>query len=119
MSCGGGSASGEREREQGKGMRARESARGSGWLRGVVRGIQTRRGEAGRQASWWRGAVARARAGHAPLPLSRTKTTEEEAGWAACWLGRPAAAGLHREEAQVILPLLFLFSNFFLTYVLI
>ena len=30
-------------------------------------GIQTRRGEAGRQASWWRGAVARARAGHAPL----------------------------------------------------
>ena len=56
-------------------------------------GIQTRRGEAGRQASWWRGAVARARAGHTPLPLSRTKTTEEEAGWAACWLGRPAAAG--------------------------
>ena len=44
--------------------------------------IQTGRGEAGRQASWWRGAVARARAGHAPLPLSRTKTTEEEAGWA-------------------------------------
>ena len=64
-------------------------------------GIQTRRGEAGRQASWWRGAVARARAGHTPLPLSRTKTTEEEAGWAACWLGRAATAGLHREEPQV------------------
>ena len=86
--------------------------------RGIVPGIRTRRGEAGRQGGRWRGAVARARAGHAPLPLSRTKTTEEEAGWAACWLGRPAAAGLHREEAQVSLPLLFLFSNF-LTFVLI
>ena len=55
----------------------------------------------GKQGDWWRGAVARARAGHAPLPLSRTKTTEEEAGWAACWLGRPATAGPHREEPQV------------------
>ena len=82
-----------RERERVTVERTRESARGSGWLRGVVRGIQTRRGEAGRQGGRWRGAVARARAGHAPLPLSRTKTTEEEAGWAACWLGRPAAAG--------------------------
>ena len=29
-------------------------------------GIQTRWGEAGRQASWWRGAVARARRAHSP-----------------------------------------------------
>ena len=74
--------------------------------------IQSDEGAPGKQGGWWRGAVARARAGHAPLPLSRTKTTEEEAGWAACWLGQPAAAGLHREEAQVSLPLLFLFSDF-------
>ena len=84
MLVGGGGDSRVREREQGERRRARESARGSGWLRGVVRGIQTRRGEAGRQGGRWRGAVARARAGHAPLPLSRTKTTEEEAAWAAC-----------------------------------
>ena len=73
---------------------------GSGWLRGVS-GASRRGGErAGRQRGRWRGAVARARAGHAPLPLSRTKTTEEEAGWAACWLGRPAAAGLHRRRPR-------------------
>ena len=62
MSCGGGSASGEREREQGKGMRARESARGSGWLRGVVRGIEgDEKGarQAGREVAWRGGARAR------------------------------------------------------------
>ena len=93
---------GARERRE----EPRESEREQGGGRGVVRGIETRRAP-GKQGDWWRGAVARARAGHAPLPLSRTKTTEEEAGWAACWLGRPAAAGLHRGEAQVSLPLLF------------
>ena len=69
------------------------------------------RGQAGREA----GGVARrsARASGTQLLGEVEKTTEEEAGWAACWLGRPAAAGLHREEAQVSLPLLFLFSNFF------
>ena len=106
----------ERERVTEERTRARESARGSGWLRGVVRGIQTRRGEAGRQASWWRGAVARARAGHTPLPLSRTKTTKEEVGWAATGLH---SNGLHREVSpgKSLLPLVFLF--YFLTYVLI
>ena len=40
-------------------------------------------------------------------------------GWAACWLGRPAAAGLHRGEPQVGFSsfYFFLFSNF-LTLVL-
>ena len=68
------------------------------------------RGQAGREA----GGVARqsAHASGTQLLGEVEKTTEEEAGWAACWLGRPAAAGLHREEAQVSLPLLFLFSNF-------
>ena len=83
----------ETERETEERTRARESAREVGVAAWCLRGIQTRRGEAGRQGGRWRGAVARARAGHAPLPLSRTKTTEEEAAWAACWLGRPAAAG--------------------------
>ena len=76
------SDTGERERGRGE-EEPGESERVRGG-RGVAsfQGIQTRRGEAGRQASWWRGAVARARAGHTPLPLSRTKTTEEDAGWA-------------------------------------
>ena len=79
----------EREGEEGKNRgRVRESRGG----RGVVRGIETRRGGAGRQASRWRGEVARARAGHTPLPLSRTKTTEEEVGWAGQLAG-PEAPG--------------------------
>ena len=104
-----------REREsEGEERKNRGRVREYGGGVASFQGIQTRRGEAGRQASWWRGAVARVRAGHAPLPLSRTKTTEEEAGWAACWLGRPATAGLHREEPQVSFSFfyLFLFSNF-------
>ena len=104
-----------REREsEGEGEKhGREGgeARGSG--RHQEEATRRRAGRAGRQAGWWRGAVARARAGHAPLPLSRTKTTEEEAGWAACWLGRPAPAGLHRGEPQVSFSSLFLFSIFF------
>ena len=93
--------------------------RGYGGGRGDVRGVLGRRG--GRQAGREGGGVARrsARASGTQLLGEAEKMTEEEAGWAACWLGRPAAAGLHREEAQVSLPLLFLFSNFFLTYVLI
>ena len=71
-----------------------ESEREQGERRGVVQGIEARRGRAGRQGERWRGAVARARAGHTPLPLSRTKTTEEGGG-----LGR-LLAGLHREEPR-------------------
>ena len=97
-----------------------ESAREVGeaaWRRPAFQGDEE---APGKQGDWWRGAVARARAGHAPLPLSRTKTTEEEAGWAACWLGRPAAAGPEapgRSPGKV-----FLFNSvfyFFLTFVLI
>ena len=105
----------EGEREPGEGGGMRESARGSGWQRGVVRGIEgdekgTR--QAGREVAWRDGARARrARS----VPLSGRKTTEEggQVGWAACWLGRPAAAGLHRGEPQVS-PSFFLFlsSNF-------
>ena len=68
----------ESEGEEGKNRgRVRERA-GEGVA--SFQAIQTRRGGAGRQASWWRGAVAHARAGHTPLPLSRTKTTEEGGG---------------------------------------
>ena len=105
------SDTGERESE-GEERKNRGRVRG---YRGAWRrpGVPGRRG--GRQASREAGGVVRwrARAGHAPLPLSRMKTTEEEAGWAACWLGRPAAAGLHRGEPQVSFSSLFLFSIFF------
>ena len=92
--------------------------RGVAWRRPVH---PERRGEdrqAGREEAWRGGARARrARS----VPLSGRKTTEEggQVGWAACWLGRPAAAGLHRGEPQVSFSSLFLFSIFFLTFVLI
>ena len=68
-------------------MREREE---EAWRRPGHRGEERR---PGKQASRWRGAVARARAGHTPLPLSRTKTTEEGGGLGrllagpASWLG--------------------------------
>ena len=89
--------------EEGKNRgRVRES-RGRAWRRP---GHPDEEGRAGRQPSRWRGAVARARAGNTPLPLSRTKTTEEGGG-----LGR-LLAGLHRGEPQVSFSSLFLFSKF-------
>ena len=109
--------SGEREPGEGRNERVGERC---GASRGVVRSIQRDEGRTGRQGGRWRGAMARARAGHAPLPLSRTKTTEEEAGWAACWLGRPAAAGLRRGgEAQVSPSFFYFCFLIFLTFVLI
>ena len=100
----------ESEGEEGKNRgRVRESRGG----RGVVRGIETRRGGAGRQASRWRGAVARACAGHTPLPLSRTKTTEEGGGLGrllagpASWLGCTG-----RSPGKLLLLFIFSFSNF-------
>ena len=74
----------ERRGEPGK------SEREQGERRGVVQGIEARRGRAGRQGERWRGAVARARAGHTPPPLSGRRRQRRETGWAACWLGRPA-----------------------------
>ena len=102
----------ERARGEEEGEGECERGRGGVATRGIVQSDEGG-GAPGKQGGWWRGAVARARAGHAPLPLSRTKTTEEEAGWAACWLGRPAAAGLHRGEPQVSFPVLSPFSIFF------
>ena len=68
----------ERESEGEEG-RAEASEREQGG--GVASsGASSEEGRAGRQPSRWRGAVARARAGHTPLPLSRTKTTEEGGG---------------------------------------
>ena len=61
-SCGGGSASGEREREQGERRRARESAREVGWLRGVARpfqGDEEGARQAGRLVAWRGGARTR------------------------------------------------------------
>ena len=90
--------SGGREREnQGRGRNERVGER-CGASRGVVRSIQSDEGRTGRQGGRrWRGAAVRARRARA-VPLSGRKTTEEggQVGWAACWLGRPAAAGLHR-----------------------
>ena len=74
------------------------------WERGAGRRVAssgpsraTRGGQAGREGGGvarWRARARRARS----VPLSGRKTTEEggQVGWAACWLGRPAAAGLHR-----------------------
>ena len=92
---------GESEREQGGGVAS-------------SRGIEARRGgQAGRRA---RGVARwRARAGHTPLPLSRTKTTEEGGGLGrllagpASWLGRRRQV---RGPGKVPLFYLFLFSNF-------
>ena len=70
-------------------------------------------GRPGKQASRWRGTVARARAGHTPLPLSRTKTTEEGGGLGrllagpASWLGCTG-----RSPGKLLLLFIFLFSNF-------
>ena len=65
-------------------MRERED---EAWRRPGHRGEERR---PGKQASRWRGAVARARAGHTPLPLSGRRRQRREVGWAGCWLGQPA-----------------------------
>ena len=111
--------SGEREREQGEKRRARESESGAGQLRGFVRGIEGVRGSRRWPAG---GEVARARAGerraHARPPGrgGRRQGRGGQAGWAASWLGRPAAAGLRRGgEAQVSPSFLYFCFLIFLT----
>ena len=59
-----------RERARERREELRESEREQGGRRGVVQGHRGEEGRAGRQGERWRGAVARARAGHTPLPLS-------------------------------------------------
>ena len=95
-----------------EGTRPGESERGSRGLRGVAGGVQGDDGAA-RQGTACRAECARA--GHAPFPCrgGRRQRRGGQVGWAACWLGRPAAAGLHRGKPQVSPSfLLFLFSNF-------
>ena len=79
----------ESEGEERKNPGESERVRGRAWRRSRA---SRRRGE--RQAGRRAGGVARwrARAGHTPLPLSRTKTTEEEVGWAGQLAG-PEAPG--------------------------
>ena len=91
---------GESEREQGGGV---ASSRAS-----------SEEGREGKQGERWRGAVARARAGHTPLPLSGRRRQRREVGWAGCWLGRPAGWA-EQGGAQVSFSLLvfFLFSVLF------
>ena len=102
-------------------MRERESDRGEDEGEGECEGVgvaawrrpghpdEEGRGQAGREG----GGVARWRACAPGTQLlgEVEKTTEEEAGWAACWLGRPAAAGLHRGGApgKPLLPFIFVF----------
>ena len=75
----------ERARERREELRESEREQGEAWRRPGHRDEERR---AGRQASRWRGAVARARAGHTPLPLSGRRRQRREMGWAGCWLGR-------------------------------
>ena len=103
-----------REREQRRGEGTRESERVRGGM--ASPGASRRGGErAGRQGGWWRGAAARARVGHAPILLSRTKMTEEEAAGSG-WPAGPARP--HRSWAAGKSPSFISFS-IFLTFVLI
>ena len=92
-----------RERAE-EGTRARESAREVGVAAWRLRGIQTRR-EEGRQAerevAWRGGARARRARSHPPVE-------DEDDSGGGQWAGPAlAAAGLHREEAQVSIPFYF------------
>ena len=102
----------ERARERREEPRESEREQGGGV---ASSGASSEEGRAGRQPSRWRGAVARARAATLHSLCRGRRRQRREAGWAACWLGRPAAAGLHREEPQVSFSF-FLF--FFLCFVL-
>ena len=87
-----------------------ESEREQGERRGVVQGHRGEEERAGRQGERWRGAVARARAGHTPLPLSGRRRQRREVGWAGCWLGQPAGwAAQWRSPGKLLLLFNFLF----------
>ena len=96
----------ERGRSRGR-VREREE---EAWRRPGHRGEERR---PGKQASRWRGAVARARAGHTPLPLSGRRRQRREVGWAGCWLGQPAGwAAQWRSPGKLLLLFISVFSNF-------
>ena len=101
-----------RERERAREKRGRVSeSRG----RGVASSrASSEEGRPGKQASRWRGAVARARAGHTPLPLSGRRRQRREVGWAG-WASQ--LARLHSGGAQVSSSCHFLFCFcFYLIY---
>ena len=97
-------------RERGRGGTSRgksEREQGEAWRRPGHRGEE---GRAGRQGERWRGAVARARAGHTPLPLSGRRRQRREVGWAGCWLGQPAGwAAQWRSPGKLLLLIISVF----------
>ena len=100
----------ERARERREEPRESEREQGGGV---ASSGASSEEGRAGRQASRWRGAVARSRAGHTPLPLSRTKTTEEGGGLGRLLAGPASWLGCTGRSPGKLLPFIyFLFSNF-------
>ena len=100
-----------RERARERSEELRESEREQGGVSSS--GASSEEGRAGRQPSRWRGAVARARAGHTPLPLSRTKTTEEGGGLGRLLAGPASWMGCTGRSPGKLLPFIsFLFSNF-------
>ena len=107
------SCSAERERERERGRREPGRVRESRG-RGVASSrASSEEGRPGKQASRWRGAVARARAGHTPLPLSGRRRQRREVGWAG-WASQ--LAGPHSGGAQVSFPPFFCFC-FYLIYI--
>ena len=106
-----------RGRENQGGGRARGRGKRPGRLRGDVRSIQSGEGRTGRQGGRRRGAVARARAGHTPLPLSGRRRQRREVGWAGAgyWAGQAAQGG----GPGKFLLFISVFFSIFLTFVLI
>ena len=101
------SCSAERERERERGRREPGRVRESRG-RGVASSrASSEEGRPGKQASRWRGAVARARAGHTPLPLSRTKTTEEGGGLGRLLAGPASWLGCTGRSPGKLLPFIF------------
>ena len=100
----------ERARERREEPRASEREQGGGV---ASSGASSEEGRAGKQGERWRGAVARARAGHTPLPLSRTKTTEEGGGLGRLLAGPASWLGCTGRSPGKLLPFIyFCFSNF-------
>ena len=91
----------ERARERREETRASEREQGEGV---ASSGASSEEGRAGKQASRWRGTVARARAGHTPLPLSGRRRQRREVGWAGCRLGQPAGWAAQWRSPGKLLP---------------
>ena len=111
-SDGGGSAwvrSGKREPGRRESEREGKRTGAAAWRRSRHPDEEGRGRQAGREVAW-PGAWPRPAVAWARTCLGEgEKTTEELAGWAAPWLGRPAAAGLRRGEPQVSFSSLFIF----------